>query len=412
MEFQIYTGESIAESLTALGLPSAFIDKTITCTTVKYHFNLENITKLPKVKKVAELLSATCHEPIKVLSSPIGHFCLEFTRKEREFPTFFETHSALKGKKDGEFVVGIDENGKILTKNIEDCPHLLVSGQTNSGKSVFLNSFISCINCYSAHTGLMLIDPKQVEFTQFENSPRLICPIITSVDEAIARLNQLCNIMDDRYAKLRSMGFQNNENNTFDKIICVIDELADLMLTSSKEVEEPIVRIAQKGRACGIHLVLATQRPTVNVVTGLIKANIPTRIAFSMASIRDSIVMLDKAGANELLGKGDCLVKFADRLDVIRVQAPYISKEDIAHTLTICKPRVWNTQPAQNQTTPKIATTSHKTSWLDKLLGKLGFDRSRTQRMRNSSISAPEPQVPYNIDEQNFFDCVDDDEEN
>ena len=207
------------------------------------------------------------------------------------------------------------------------------------------------------------------------------------------------------------MGFQNNENNTFDKIICVIDELADLILTSSKEVEEPIVRIAQKGRACGIHLVLATQRPTVNVVTGLIKANIPTRIAFSMASIRDSIVMLDKAGANELLGKGDCLVKFADRLDVIRVQAPYISKEDIAHTLTFCKPRVWNTQPTQNATTYKIATTSHKTSWLDKILGKLGFDRSRPQRVENSAIPPQKLDVHYDIEEQNFYDCIEDDEE-
>lgn len=409
MEFQIYTGESIAESLTALGLSSTFINKTITCTTIKYHFNLENITKLPKVKRVAELLSASCHESIKVLSSQIGHFCLEFTRKNREFPTFFETHLALKGQKDGEFVIGIDENGEILTKNIEDCPHLLVSGQTNSGKSVFLNSFITCINCYSAHTGLMLIDPKQVEFSQFEKSPRLVCPIITSVNEAIARLNQLCDIMDERYAKLRSLGFQNNENGTFDKIICVIDELADLMLTSGKEVEEPIVRIAQKGRACGIHLVLATQRPTINVVTGLIKANIPTRIAFSMASIRDSIVMLDKAGANELLGKGDCLVKLADRLDTIRIQAPYIGKEDIARTLANCKLRVWEAQPIQNHATAKTALTGHKPSLIDKILTRLHFGQRKRQKMRNLGISAPKSQAPYNIEEQNFFDCIDDD---
>ena len=405
MEFQIYTGERIAESLTALGVPSAFVERVITPQTIKYHFNLENLRHLPKVKRVTELLSAHLHEPIKLLSSNMADFCLEFVREQRAFPTFFQAHATLQGKKDGEFLLGIDENNQILTQNITDCPHLLVSGQSGSGKSVFLNTFITAINCYSAHTGLILIDPKQVEFAQFENSPRLICPIITSVDEAVARLNQLCDIMDERYAKLRSMGLQNNDNGTFDKIICVIDELADLMLTSGKDVETPIVRIAQKGRASGIHLVLATQRPTVNVVTGLIKANIPTRIAFSMASVRDSVVMLDKGGANELLGKGDCLIKLADKIDLIRVQAPYISNKDIAYTLSNCTPRV-----CRNTTSHKIAPKTHKTSWLDKLLNKLHFVANRPQRMRNSGISAPKSQVPYNIDEQNFFDCVEDDE--
>ena len=406
MEFQIYTGESIATALGDLGCPSVFVDKIISCTTIKYNFNLTNIKQLPKVKKVAELLSARLHEPIKVLSSKTGDFCLEFVREQREFPTFFQTHTELKGKRDGEFLLGIDENNKILTWNITDCPHLLVAGQTNSGKSVFLNTFISCINCYSAHTGLMLIDPKQVEFAQFENSTHLVCPIITSVEEAVARLNQLCNIMDDRYSKLRSMGLQNNDAGTFDKIICVIDELADLMLTSGKEVETPIVRIAQKGRACGIHLVIATQRPTANVITGLIKANIPTRIAFSMASVRDSIVMLDKGGANELLGKGDCLVKLADRFETIRVQAPYISGKDIAYTLTNCPPRVWNSQNTAN-----LPPTTRKTSWVDKLLNKLGFVQNRPKTMQNLGISAPKSQVPYNIDEQNFYDCIEDEEE-
>lgn len=342
MELRTYKGESIAKNLTVLGLSSTFIKKTISCTTIKYHFNLVDITKLAKIEKIVKMLSANCHEQIKVLPSKIGHFCLEFVRKQREFPTFFETHSALKGKKDGEFIVGIDEDNNIVTKNIEDCPHLLVSGQTGSGKSIFLNTFISCINCYSKNTKLILIDPKQVEFSQFENSPRLACPIITSVNGAILKLNQLCNIMDERYNKLRSMGLQNNKNCTFEKIICVIDELADLMLTSGKQIEEPIVRIAQKGRACGIHLILATQRPTVNVVTGLIKANIPTRIAFTMASVRDSIVVLDKAGANELQGKGDCLVKFADEFEIKRMQAPYIDAKDIEYTLKDCKPRIWS----------------------------------------------------------------------
>ena len=411
MEFQIYTGESIAESLTALGLPSAFIDKTITCTTIKYHFNLENITKLPKVKKVAELLSATCHEPIKVLSSQIGHFCLEFTRREREFPTYEQTWWKIKEFDSSAISFGIDENNEIVARKLKDLQNILISGLTGSGKSVFLNNIIMNIHCHKDNTKLVLIDPKEVEFSKYENSDRLILPVATDIESSISALNTLCNEMDNRYKQLRELGLRDNTQGTFYKIVVVVDELADLMLTSKGEVEEYIVRLAQKGRACGIHLVLATQRPTVNVVTGLIKANMATRVAFASASMRDSMVTLDYAGSEKLLGKGDCLIKFPDKMQVVRCQSPFVSDKDIECITKTFQPRVWNNQTVQNTTTPKIATTSHKTSWLDKLLNKLGFVQNRPKTMRNSGISAPKSQVPYNIDEQNFFDCVDDDEE-
>ena len=409
MEFQIYTGESIAESLTALGLPSAFIDKTITCTTIKYHFNLENITQLPKVKKVAELLSATCHEPIRVLSSQIGHFCLEFIRQQRELPTYWQCFSALENKPEASIVFGINDNNQILTYPIDAMPHLLIAGASGSGKSVFLNNIIMNICHFCNKTGLVLIDPKQVEFSQFENVPQLMRPVVTDTQTAIDVLAQLCDIMDDRYVQLRANRMRDNSSAIFGKIVVIIDELADLMLTSKHEVEDYIVRIAQKGRACGIHLILATQRPTVNVVTGLIKANIPCRACFSTTSVRDSVVMLDKGGAEKLLGKGDCLVQLPDRSTLIHVQAPYISSEDIQKAVPQT-PRVWKNHPNENQSTAKIAPKSHKTSWLDKLLGKLGFVRNRPQRTQNLSISAPKSQAPYNIEEQNFFDCIDDDE--
>ena len=406
MEFQTYTGESIAESLTSLGLPSAFINKTITCTTVKYHFNLENIAKLPKVKKVTELLSATCHEPIKVLSSTIGHFCLEFVRSQRDFPTYWQLYSALDNKPELSIIFGLDENNEILTYKIDNMPHLLVAGASGSGKSVFLNNLIMNICHFSKTTGLVLIDPKQVEFAQFENSSHLMRPVVTNTNTAIKVLKQLCDVMDDRYAQLRVNKMRDNSSALFNRIVVVVDELADLMLTSKHEVENYIVRLAQKGRACGIHLILATQRPTVNVVTGLIKANIPCRVCFSTTSIRDSVVMLDRGGAEKLLGKGDCLVQLPDRCDLIRVQAPYISEKDIYEALKYNTPTDWSKYGYDAIPAP----TSHKKSWLGKLFEKLGFARSTPLKMRNLGISAPKLQVPYNIEEQNFFDCVDDDE--
>lgn len=410
MEFQIYTGESIAESLTALGLPSAFIDKTITCTTIKYHFNLENITKLPKVKKVAELLSATCHEPIKVLSSQIGHFCLEFIRQKREYPTYEQTWWKIKEFDSSAIAFGIGDNNEIVARKIEDLSHILVSGITNSGKSVFLNNIIMNIHCHKDDTKLVLIDPKKVEFSKYKNSDRLVLPLITETDDAVSALNRLCQVMDERYSELEKLGEENNANHRFYKIVVMVDELADLMLTSGKAVEEPIVRLAQKGRACGIHLVLATQRPTVNVVTGLIKANMPCRVCFATADSRNSVVMLDKGGAEKLLGKGDCLIQFPDENSLIHCQSPFVSSKNIECVTKNFTPRVWDTPLTQNKTSPKIAPTSHETSWLDKILGKLGFVRNRPQRMQNSGISTPKSQVPYNIEEQNFFDCVENDE--
>lgn len=406
MEFQIYAGESIAESLTALGLPSAFIDKTITCTTIKYHFNLENITKLPKVKKVAELLSARLHEPIKVLSSKTGDFCLEFVREQREFPTYEQTWWKIKEFDSSAISFGIDENNEIVAKKIEELSHILVSGVTNSGKSVFLNNIIMNIHCHKDDTKLVLIDPKKVEFSKYKNSDRLILPLITEVEDAVSALNRLCQVMDERYAELEKYGEENNSHHRFYKIVVMVDELADLMLTSGKEVEEPIVRLAQKGRACGIHLVLATQRPTVNVVTGLIKANMPCRVCFATASVRDSVVMLDKGGAEKLLGKGDCLIQFPDTYGLIRCQSPFVSRENISEVSKNFIPRVWDNSNSSN-----LPPKTRKTGWVDKLLNKLGFVANRHQRTQNKGISTPKSQVPYNIEEQNFFDCVEDDEE-
>lgn len=417
MEFQIYTGESIAESLTALGLPSAFIDKTITCTTIKYHFNLENITKLPKVKKVAELLSATCHEPIKVLSSPIGHFCLEFTRKEedRDYPSFMCWHKELANKPTGEILFGIDDNGQPITRNIMKTKSIMIAGSSGGGKSVLLSNIICSLACYSKpeELSMTLIDLKRCEFGMYKNLCHLNHEVITDYTSALSMLNTIRQTIDTRYIKMDEMGIKQATTDKFPIVCVIIDEYAELASRGNKqELDNAVASIAATGRACNVFLIIATQHAVGSIISNVIKSNMQTKIGLRTTNVAQSICAIGTRDCVDLLGYGDSFIHFDGQKDLKRVQVCNLTENDIYGITANCKPRVWNNQPAQNQTTLKIAPTSHKTSWLDKILVKLGFVRNRPQRMQNSSISAPKSQVPYNIEEQNFFDCVEDDEEN
>lgn len=404
MDFEIYTGESIADCLTAFGCPVVFVDKIISPQVIRYFFKLKNINKNGSIKKAIERLALEMPEHIRQGNSKINgsHFCVEIEREKRYYPRYFDCCEALKNCADTSIVFGVDDNNEILTYSFDKMPHLLVAGATGSGKSVFLNNLILNICHFGGDTGLVLIDPKQVEFTQFEMSSHLACPIITDTQKAINVLNNLCDTMDERYTELRNLGLKDNSKKIFPKIVVVIDELADLMLTSKAEVETPIVRLAQKGRACGIHLVLATQRPTVNVITGLIKANIPCRIAFSMASNRDSIVLLDHSGANELMGNGDCLVKLPDRLNTIRIQAPFVQQKDIDQTFSNSIPKYKINYSRLN------GSKINKKSWLDKLLNFLGFNNSRGKRISHNKCCDINTEDLFSVEEQNNLDCIDD----
>src|SRR5699024_7633282 len=217
--------------------------------------------------------------------------------------------------------LGLSIEGEPFVTTIDEMPHGLIAGATGSGKSVCINSIILSI-LYKAHyddVKFMMIDPKMVELTQYNGIPHLISPVITDAKAATIALKWAVEEMESRYEKLAEAGGRNikryNEkmkkeqrtNDTLSDIVIVIDEHADLMIVSPQEVEDAVCRIAQKARACGIHLLLATQRPSVDVITGLIKANIPTRIAFSVSSQVDSRTILDTNGAEKLLGKGDML---------------------------------------------------------------------------------------------------------
>ena len=245
------------------------------------------------------------------------------------------------------FAVGKDISGKAVIANLAKMPHLLIAGTTGSGKSVMTNSLISSLLYRNAPSDmkLIIVDPKQVEMAQYQDIPHLLTPIITQADKTLSAMKWAVGEMERRYTlmakeKVKNIADYNAKiakNDDLEKegkmpyIVIVIDEMADLMMMAGKDLEMLIVRIAQKGRAAGIHLVLATQRPEVKVITGLIKANIPGRIAFAVGSQMDSRIMLDQGGAEKLLGKGDMLLLTTEMMGKPRrLQGAFASDDDIA----------------------------------------------------------------------------------
>jgi DNA segregation ATPase FtsK/SpoIIIE-like protein len=232
--------------------------------------------------------------------------------------------------------VGTSIDGTHLVRDLESMPHLLVAGATGSGKSVGVNTFITALMYQNTPSELkfLMVDPKQVELGIYEGIPYLLAPIITDPGKAVKLLKRAVDFMEERYTKLKKLKVRNlseyndkaKDDDKMYRLVIIIDELADLMMSGNKkDTELYITRIAQKARAVGIHLILATQRPSVNVITGLIKANIPTRIAFWVVSQIDSRTILDVKGAEDLVGKGDLLYMDPKTKYPVRVQAPYIS---------------------------------------------------------------------------------------
>ena len=242
---------------------------------------------------------------------------------------------------------GID--GSIQVKALESMPHLLVAGATGSGKSVGINDFIVSLMFQNtpAELKFLMVDPKQVELEMYSGLPYLLAPIVYDSGKAIKLLQWTVEEMEKRYSTLKDQRVRNLDeyNQKMDaegqekmyRIVFIIDEMADMMLSSSanrKEVENCINRLAAKARAVGIHLILATQRPSVNVITGLIKANIPTRIAFGVVSEVDSRTILGRKGAEDLVGKGDMLYMDPSTKFPIRIQAPFVSTEEIERVVS------------------------------------------------------------------------------
>src|SRR4030043_220919 len=252
-------------------------------------------------------------------------------RRMMESDVIRDNHSKLA------VALGLDVSGKPIVTEIGRMPHVLIAGQTGSGKSVCINAFLATILFRAApsEVKLIMVDPKRVELTHYNGIPHLLSPVIVEPEKVISALRWIMAEMDRRYKLFAEAGARNidgyNEMSGFQAlpyIILFIDELADIMLFSPVEVEDAITRIAPLSRATGIHMVLATQRPSVDVITGLIKANIPARIAFNVSSMTDSRVILDTPGAEKLLGKGDMLFLSPEQAKPSRVQGAYVTERE------------------------------------------------------------------------------------
>jgi S-DNA-T family DNA segregation ATPase FtsK/SpoIIIE len=273
--------------------------------------------------------------PVVGIEVPNDNTSLVALRSVMESDQFQQLDSPLK------IALGRDVSGHPVVASLEAMPHLLIAGATGSGKSVCINSSVTCLlfNNSPERLKLLMIDPKTVEMIHFNGLPHLVAPVVTDMEEVLYALRWVMAEMDKRYAVLSKAAARNIEDYNYEKlapgeeplpyIVVAIDELADLMMMAPDEVERIICRLAQMSRATGIHLVLATQRPSVDVVTGLIKANFPARISFAVSSQVDSRVVLDTAGAEALLGQGDMLYMAPDSSKLARLQGCFVSDQEI-----------------------------------------------------------------------------------
>ena len=349
--------EIIVRKLASFGIPAKIVGRNAGPVVTQYEVQPAPDIKVSRIEGLADDLamalaarSLRIEAPIPGKSAvgieiPNADFNVVALRRILEDVDFKASGSTLT------FALGRDVAGKAQAVDLAKMPHLLIAGATGSGKSVMVNALITSLLCEATpdDVRMILMDLKRVELAAYNGLPHLLVPVITEPDRAKAALKWAVNEMEARYRRLAGATARNirafNETRVDPEdrmpyIIIVIDELADLMMREGKNVEDPIVRLAQKARATGIHMVLATQRPSVNVVTGLIKANFPSRIAFAMASQIDSRTILDAPGAEDLIGRGDMLYQPSDLPRAMRMQGVFVSDPEIGRVVSHWKDQI------------------------------------------------------------------------
>lgn len=348
------TATVIERTLQSFGIAAKVVEVNLGPAVTQYALEVALGTRVSKITSLANDLALATQAPtgqIRIEAPIPGRNLvgIEIPNKSLEvvpLRTMLASDIMRKTKSKLAVSLGLDVSGSPLIAEIGRMPHVLVAGTTGSGKSVLINSFITSLlfRASPEEVKLILIDPKRVELTAYNGIPHLMVPVIVDVEKILSALKWATNEMDRRYKTFAERGVRNidgyNELAGFQAlpyIVIFIDELADLMMFAPVEVEDTVARLAQMARATGIHLVVATQRPSVDVITGLIKANIPCRIAFNVSSMIDSRVIIDGPGAEKLLGRGDMLYIPPDQAKPTRIQGAYITEKEVKKLVEFLK---------------------------------------------------------------------------
>ncbi|MEK7559590.1 MAG: DNA translocase FtsK [Patescibacteria group bacterium] len=346
--------KTIEDTLASFSIKARVVEVNLGPAVTQYALEIALGTKLSKIASLSNNLASATEAPtgqIRIEAPIPGRNLvgIEIPNKSLEIVTLrtmLESAEMRKSKSKLTVSLGLDVSGNPVVANIAKMPHVLIAGTTGSGKSVMINSFISSLlfRATPAEVKLIMIDPKRVELTGYNGIPHLMTPVIVEVEKILASLKWAMNQMDERYKKFAENGVRNidsfNELAGFQSlpyIVIFIDELQALMAFAPVEVEDAIARLAQMARATGIHLVVSTQRPSVDVITGLIKANIPTRIAFNVSSMIDSRVIIDSPGAEKLLGRGDMLYIPPEQAKPTRIQSAFVSEKEVKKLVDFLK---------------------------------------------------------------------------
>lgn len=359
------TANKLMSVLKDFGVEAKLLQVTQGPTVTRYEIQPSTGVKLAKITGLAEDIALNLAVPTVLVAAVPGKAAVGIEVPNNTVGTvtareLMESQAFSDAKSKLSVALGKDIGGNVVIGDISKYPHVLIAGSTGSGKSVCINTIITSI-LYKARPDevkLIMVDPKVVELGMYNGIPHLLIPVVTDPKKAAGALNWAVGEMMRRYAlfadtatrNLKGYNEQAEKNGTekLPQIVIIIDELADLMMVAAKEVEDYICRLAQLARAAGIHLIIATQRPSVDVITGLIKANVPSRIAFAVSSGVDSRTILDKVGAEKLLGKGDMLYHPTGLPNAVRVQGAFVSDEEIENIIAFIKENSEETSYAQD----------------------------------------------------------------